>query len=465
MTALMRAVGPSPGPKVLRAALIQRGTVMDERVLSPGESLSIGPTERSTFVVNAPDLGASRQVITPSGQGWLLHLHAGMGGQVSLLEGLVEVSSLKRDEREGSVPIALSAACRGKLSIGEVTLLFHFVDQPVKASKPQLPLSVQTGLLDNLDWKTTFIAAFSFLAHFGAVGSIYSDWTDPVVDDAYVIGQTLDAIRDLPKPAVEMRDDSREDANDAKATVADAQNKPTGPKTSGPSNGPQGPSHGASGGEKGIGDAKATQMSRELAQMDGLMVLGLRGTGRGTDAVLDEGNLPIGLIDDRAQSSRGVGPGNNNGLNFGDTGPSVVKPGMGRGHGLPGDTAVASNQADTGVAKVVKKPIGNSLIGGPIPSGGVVPNAGATVNSGKAGFRACYKRAMDEDPTMHGSVRITAKIGPNGEVSSASASGASGLSASLVNCLVGRVRGLQFESPQGGGATVVIPMAFEVQQQ
>ncbi len=460
MTTLMRAARPSPGPKVLRAALIQRGMVLEEKVLAPGEALSIGPTERSTFIVNAPHLGASKRLIAPSREGWTLHLDSTMEGQISLAEGLVDLRSLRREDREVVIP--LTSASRGKLVIGETVLLFHFVDPPVHPSKPQLPLSVRASLLDSLDWKTTFIAAFSFLGHFGVVGSLYSDWTDPVVDDAYVIGQTLDAIRDLPRPAVEMRDDSPPETRDAPTTVADAQNKATGPKSTGPSSGRAGAS---SGDGKQIGDAAATRISRELDQMDGLMVLGLRGAGRGTSAVLDEGNLPIGLIDDLAQSRQGVGPGNAHGLHLGGGPGGVVQPGMGRGRGLPGDTAVALNQGDSGKAAVVKKPVGTSIIGGPIPSGGTVANANAVVAGARAGFRACYKRAMDEDPTMHGSVRVTLKVGPNGEVSSASAAGASGLSSSLVNCLVGRVRGLQFDPPQGGGATLVIPMGFEVQIQ
>ena len=41
---------------------------------------------------------------------------------------------------------------------------------------------MKAGLASDIDWTTTIIAAFSFLFHFGAVGSIYSDWMDPIVD-------------------------------------------------------------------------------------------------------------------------------------------------------------------------------------------------------------------------------------------------------------------------------------------
>jgi len=61
---------------------------------------------------------------------------------------------------------------------------------------------------------------------------------------------------------------------------------------------------------------------------------------------------------------------------------------------------------------------------------------------------------------MKGSVKITAKIGPNGEVLSASPGGANGLSGEVVSCVVARVQSAQFSPPEGGGATVVIPVSF-----
>jgi TonB family protein len=81
----------------------------------------------------------------------------------------------------------------------------------------------------------------------------------------------------------------------------------------------------------------------------------------------------------------------------------------------------------------------------------------------QAGLRLCYKRGLDEDPTMQGSVRVTAQVGPNGEVRSASPSSGGSLSSGVIACVVNRVRSAQFGAPPSGGATVVIPMVFRVQ--
>ena len=111
----------------------------------------------------------------------------------------------------------------------------------------------------------------------------------------------------------------------------------------------------------------------------------------------------------------------------------------------------------------MKGPVGNASVGGASVSGGSVANAGAVVAKMSAGFKRCYQKGLAEDANMKGSVRITAKVGPNGEVLSASPSGGGGLSGTVVQCVVARVSSAQFAPPEGGGATIVIPVSFSSQ--
>ena len=123
-----------------------------------------------------------------------------------------------------------------------------------------------------------------------------------------------------------------------------------------------------------------------------------------------------------------------------------------------GDSAPAA-----GSAKVVKGPVGNASIGGASVSGGTVANASSVVAGMAAGFRRCYNKGLAEDPNMKGSIRITAKIGPNGEVLSASPGGGGGLSGTVTGCVAARVSSANFAPPDGGGATIVIPVSFQPQ--
>lgn len=122
-----------------------------------------------------------------------------------------------------------------------------------------------------------------------------------------------------------------------------------------------------------------------------------------------------------------------------------ARPGMGSG-----SSSAASPSGPSGAAAV----------GGASVSGGAVDNAGAVVAGMAAGFRRCYKKGLTEDPKMKGSVRVTAKIGPNGEVLSATPAGGAGLSGSVISCVAGRVAAATFAPPSTGSATVVIPVTF-----
>jgi len=112
----------------------------------------------------------------------------------------------------------------------------------------------------------------------------------------------------------------------------------------------------------------------------------------------------------------------------------------------------------------VQGPKGNANVAPAELHGGQVSNADRVVAGMRAGFRACYNKGLASNPDLQGSVRITAKIGPNGEVASATPSGGAGLGDEVVNCVVRRVQSATFAPPEGGGATIVIPVTFALQK-
>src|SRR5204863_4862396 len=116
---------------------------------------------------------------------YCLNFTDAMRGRVALPSGLVEIATLKggqaRSLGEGVYQVTLSEDSRGKVVVGDTTFLFQFVAPPPLQPRPQLPVSVTRGAT-SIDWPTTMVAAFSFLIHFSAIGAIYSEWFDPVVD-------------------------------------------------------------------------------------------------------------------------------------------------------------------------------------------------------------------------------------------------------------------------------------------
>lgn len=460
MTAVMRAMPQATGPKVLRIGLVQGGKVIEERVIKQRTHVTIGPSEKSMFVIPSKNIPPNFRLFELVGNDYVLNYLDGMTGRVALKTGISDLGALRSQARRvpvGNVQmyqVQLSEEARGKVVVGETTFLFQFVAPPPVQPKPQLPVSVKAGLADGIDWTTTIIAAFSFLFHFGAVGSIYSDWMDPVLDDEVDINQLLESVKQLPPPPPV---EQPKEVSDATASTAAAATE--APKAGGTGGGAKGAGTGGGG---RIGDARASAISNELAQLDVAMVGALNSGGSATQGVLNSGDVPTGLLDGAAQSGAGVGQGGVAGLNLGGgSGGGTVRPGAvgGGGLGSIGNTGSAG-AAGVGSAAKVKGPVGNAQVGGAAVSGGSVANASSVVAGMAAGFRRCYNKGLQEDPNMKGSVRITARIGPGGEVLSASASGGGGLSGTVVGCVQARVASAQFAPPEGGGATIVIPVTF-----
>ena len=164
MTAVMRAVA-STGPKVLRIGLIQEGRVIEERIIKQRSDVSVGPSEKNMFVIPAGDLPSSFTLFELKGSAYHLNFTDGMKGRLALQTGLSDLEVLRGQairNSQGAYQIALTDDSRGKVVIGNTTLLFQFVAPPPIQPRPQLPVSVTRGAA-SVDWPTTVIAAFSFL--------------------------------------------------------------------------------------------------------------------------------------------------------------------------------------------------------------------------------------------------------------------------------------------------------------
>ncbi len=453
MTAVMRAMPQMTGPKVLRIGIVQAGKVIEERVIKQRTSVTIGTSEKSMFVVAGKSVPPIFRLFELIGNEYHLNFFEGMGGRVALQTGISDLPSLTAQAKrtpQGAYQVRLTEDSRGKVVVGETTLLFQFVAPPPVQPKPQLPVSVKGGLSSQIDWSLTIIAAFSFLFHFGMVGAVYSDWLDPVVDDETNIAGLIDTVRGLPSPPVVETAQDATDKGPTQATATEA------PKTGNPSAGNKG---GAAGGNKGMSSGERARLSAQLDRLEMATIGALTGQGTATSGVL-RGDVPLSNLDAVAQSGAGVSSNGALGLNLQTGGGGILRPGTGL-NGLNGvGDARAGAPKGAGVAQAVAGPQGNANVGASSIAGASVSNAEGVVAKLRAGFRNCYQKGLATNPEMAGSVRIVAKIGPNGEVVSATPQ-ATGLSPDVVDCVVRRVKSAQFAQPEGGGgATITIPVTF-----
>ncbi len=451
MTAVMRAV-MTAGPKVLRIGLVQNGRVIEERIVKQRTHVTVGPSEKSLFVISDRSVPPNFRLFELVGNQYALNFLDGMTGRVALPTGVSDLNMLRGQARrtpQGAYQIALTEDSRGKVVVGDTTFLFQFVAPPPIQPKPQLPVSVTRGAT-SIDWQTTMIAAFCFLLHFMGIGAIYSDWLDPVVDDAVNVRGLVESVKNLPPPPPieEATDETNEDATPDKKAEA--------PKKAAPKGG----APGKGGGQAGQMNAKqAAALSNQLDQLEMATLGALAGDGPATAGVLKNGEVPTGALDAAAASGAGVGVSGPGGLRTPGGGGSIT-PGMGGGLAGMGTSKAGSGGDGTGTAKKVKAPKGNASVGGASVAGGTVSNASRVVAGMRAGFRACYNRGLAQNPDAQGSIRLSIRVGPGGEVTGVSGGASGNLPGSVVSCVKSRARAASFSPPEGGSAVVVVPVSF-----
>ena len=475
MTAVMRAVSQQAGPKILRIGVVQGGKVIDERLIKTRSHVTIGPSEKAMFVVPTRKIPPNFRLFELIGNEYYLNYLDGMAGRVAMKTGISDLAALKTQAKTVSAGgvkfhrVRLTEDSRGKIVAGETTFLFQFVVPPPVQPKPQLPVSVQKGVAGDIDWFTTIVASFSFLLHFFLVALVYSDWMDPIVDDEYAMAQLLETSKNLPAPppVEKPTTDAETDATADAKTEGDKAKTPQ--KSAGGKGKPAAPGKGAGksqGDAKAEADAKAAEIASALAELD-VQTLGALNTGGvATEGVLNSGEVPAGLLDEAGRSSIGAGSGDPGGLKgLGGTGSGSVKPGAGGGSGKLSDIgatgAAGGGEGATaaGTAKKVEGPKGSAMVGGAGVSGGTVANASSVVARMRGRFRRCYQQGLNSNPEMQGSVTLVAKIGPNGEVRGVGGGGGGSLGP-IVGCLKAVVGSGAFAPPDGGGASVTIPITF-----
>jgi hypothetical protein len=442
MTAVMRAMQQATGPKVLRIGLVASGRILEERIVKQRTSVTVGPSEKSMFVVQA-NVPPQFKLFELIGNDYYLNFLDGMTGRVALATGITDLVALKgQAKRVGpAYQIRLTEEARGKVVIGETTFLFQFVAPPPVQPRPQLPLSVKGGLASQIDWSLTIIAAFSFLLHFGLVGAMYSDWMDPVVNDD-LTASLLDMVQKTVPPPVETSD----------TPTSSASSTDTAPSAT---QAPKAPSNASKQGQSAPDAKVVAGLLNEADQARIAILAALNGGPNINGTIKDDNGAPVDLnsLANRQGGISNTGGGLN--LPGGANGP--IQPGKNGGglqslHG--GDTGGASSGAGT-ATKVV--PIGNVDYGGSSVSV-PVSNAEAVIRGQLfPRARACYQRYLNNDPSLAGRVVITIRVSPNGEVDSASPSTSLG---GVGGCIAAAARGLKFDAPGASGSTIGVPFNF-----
>ncbi len=457
MTAVMRAMSVQTGPKVLRLGLVQGGRVLEERIIKQRTSVTVGSNEKAMFVLQASNLPPNFKLFELVGPDYHLNFIDGMNGRLALTSGITDLAALRGQAKKvgNAYQVRLTEDARGKVVIGDTTFLFQFVAPPPVQPRPQLPLSVQGGMANDIDWTLTIIAAFSFLVHFGFVGAMYSDWMDPAVSEGISVSALIESLKNIPTPPpLEVSTDTTTSPTATAANTAAAASKPAGGQHSGAK---------GAGKSSAVSDAKAAAMTQQAEAMQMQLLAALGGQSSVSGALGRNGEIPP--VDLSAAAASGAGVSGAGGDLRTGSGGGPVQGGGGKGGlgGIGGGTGGSGTGVTAGTETRVVGPMAVANVGG---ASATVPvsDADRVIAGLRPRFRACYQTGLNSDPSMAGKVQITAKIGPNGEVNSADVASNTGLSASVASCIARAIKNAQFSAPGGSGSTLSVPVTF-VQQQ
>ena len=431
-----------PRPRVLRIGVLLGGKIVEERLIRERTSVSIGQSMKNTFSVPVEGLPLEFTLFAIDERGkYHLRFLSKMDGRLSDASG--QVTTLEALKGRGAAQsgeywqVPLGDNSRGKLSLGDLTVLFQFVTEPPRQPKPMLPASVRGTFADRFDPRLSVIMATSVILHFAVViiallGDIEED---SIAAKAYNLTFQPEkyqvTIEDEPKPQA----DPNAGSGAGSAEKADTKQ-------------PDKPAAKPSKSDGGSGrDVKADVGMSE----DDAMAMANLMTGEGQNGSSEgdmsgrrpQGDLK-GEIDAINEGNKNVGIGG--GQNRGSRGDGETRVGTGSGPKIDGPKGPES----AGGGKVAEKgPQGrinvSSKTGGDESSltPDVVLNKILSVYM--VGLKRCYKQYLNKEATARGAVALSFTVNETGRAVSGDARGFAG---EVDSCIESQMSTWRFPIPK-----------------
>jgi len=455
--------------KILRIGLIQNGKIIEERLLRKRDPVTIGQSPRNTFVLPTAPFARSHVLFELMGGVYHLVFKDTMDGRVSIEDAVLDFKGVigrKLADRKGDAwTLPLSEKTRGKVVVGDVTLLFQFVAPPPPPSQLQLPASVRGGWSHSMDWP--FAASLSGSLVLQAAMVIFAVTMD-VPERPSGIEQLPDRIVQIitqPKaPKVEKADDTEKDGKDKKdeekVVEKPKETPPTRPKVDPP---PQKPEVAKNTGPVDP-EAHKAEVAKSVASKTILSQLGA-GVGSGasivdtlrndrTDVAINtafEGATGVAVADNsnqgRDRRARNAATGNTVGMREGElnvaggTG-TVESGGKGQEVQVKGSVKAAEPSEAFGTGTLDTSRIAS------------------TVKGRIGGVKSCYEKELKRNPQLQGKIVMQFTISEAGRVIDVSAKSDSLGEPSVAECIKAQMERWKFPAPDGGTVTVAFPFIF-----
>lgn len=411
--------------RLLRVGLVRDGKVVEDRLIQPGEKVTLGRGRGCTFQVDDRLLPKRLTLFTPRGEHADLHVGEGMSARVG---GAVEAI----DARPGQV-VPLTATSRGKLHIGAWVVLFQYVPAPLTPMSG--PANFRPRLIEDEDG-----VFFGFLGVFTAfaaasVALVVNTVIPEVLDVAAADERVIEYVRALPAPEVEavVQDAPATPREERRAAREDRQAQRDLKRAQ-------------------AAAARLTEPAEDPFQSSTMLaaILGTRGDPNRAGSVPDLFSSQDTVGAELASSLQNVQTASAD-----PSAPALRGPG-GRGDsrftGIIGKSGPGGSVATVAGprAKVqTQKPTG-------LPEGAASPTSG-TVGRWNAAVQACYEAELKGDPTLAGRFVLDLSV-DNGVVVGVDVRENETGSHSLESCV--RTRAVSWRFDAGFEAELTIPFVL-----
>ena len=430
------------GLKLLRVALIQGSKITEDRTLKRRGPVSLGQNATNTIVVPVSNLPPSFTLFEAVNDQYSIIFTKEMDGKVSVngqeLSLQDAISRGLAKQRKDVYVLPLTDASKGRVSLGEVSLLFQFVAPPPEPPKAELPSEVRGGILKQIDQFFFMILAASLVVHFSGATFIACQ---PQVEEREL---TLDELPDRFVKAmmpVEVKPPPP-------AEVAD-----NGPKDDEPKEKPKekvaekAPSSNAE---------KKAQLQAKVARSGLLKVIGSSGGGGAFEDVLGNSS-GVGDVASALSGASGVGVATADSLAAG--GPKGGTAGSAAGIGDLG----TSGGGNVGLSEKKQTEVrgGVSMQAPEVESSDVDrEKLAAYVRSRKGAIQQCYEKELKRNPSLKGKVVVRFSITPAGRTSDIDIEENTLGNEAVASCIKTTIRGWVFPFKPPSEVPVAYPFVF-----
>lgn len=429
-----------PRQRILRIGVLLGGKIVEERLIRERVPVSIGQSMKNTFSIPIEGLPLEFTLFALDENRYSLRFLSKMDGRLSDAGGSVntlEALKGKGSQNHGDYyQVPLSDSSRGKLSLGDLTILFQFVTEPPRQPKPMLPASVRGTFADRFDPRLLVIVGSSIILHFMVV---IIAWMGDIEKDS-IAEKAYDLTFEPEKYQVELKPEPEPvpDTAGSAAGSAAGEKKPDKPNTT--------PKPANTGGTPGRNDKNDVAMTEDdaAAFADKITVESKNGKDPG-DMSSRNPNTDLGKqIDNVRESGKNVT--NGGGTGRGSRGDGDPKTGTGTGPKIDGPSGVESAG---GGKQVEKGPTGRIQVSSKqaFDESTLTPDMVLSKIQSvyMVGIKRCYTNYLKVEATARGKVTLNFTVNGSGSTVNGKATGFAG---EVDNCITALMGGWRFPAPK-----------------